>query len=205
MPKKHNNDQAEIIGINGSQCESPIITKRKGIDCVDLSFSCKFFDSFSLDFAVRGCGFGDDRWEVPESNQSRYPGYVTYRIKLQRPKTDYENGIVLRSIVSYITMKVYMRDVRAWDAKVTIADLAMPGGESLALRHAISLDTRRLLERKGIGNASQIIRLTREELCMFEGMTTEAIVSIERSLAARLLFLSTAMIEPWTENEETNS
>lgn len=174
-------------------CLSPITVERIHPKYVKIGFHHDCFTMPFLENGLRGLSHGEKPiWELYKATEDDSP-YYSYYIKLNRDLGE-ETEDILTTIVDRAVKKSYLKEVRTWDIRVDISELAKPLSYQLEDGFNIDSRTKRLLESTGIKNARELSEMTREDLCEIPGMSTEDIARIEKSLAIRGIFLRTAKV-----------
>ncbi|MDO5451605.1 MAG: hypothetical protein Q4F56_00765 [Candidatus Saccharibacteria bacterium] len=174
-------------------CVPPIETERIDFSSAIIRFHNTCFNPEIVDFALGRIKNGQDFWRLFKLNdKSRYfdPLCVNYMVIIDKPPKGQIDEAFCQ-IFSLMSEEVYIRELSAWPSRTSVDELTKVYQLDFSLGATISQKIAKTLKSSGIKNAYDLARLSREELCDFPDMTTQDIFKIEKSLAARGLFLTT--------------
>ncbi len=174
-------------------CVPPIAIERIDYSSAIIRFHTTCFNLEMVKFALGRIKNGQNYWvlyRLGENNRFFDPLWMNYLVLITDPP-QCGNDEAFRHIFSLMSEKAYIMELSAWPSKTSVDELAKVYTLDLSLGATISPKVVNMLKSNGINNAFDLIQMSREELCEIPGMTTQSVFKIEKSLAARGLFLTT--------------
>ena len=175
-------------------CLSPIVVKRISPQSVEIGFHRTCFSMPFLEQGLQGLAHGEDSiWRLYKLTNEENSVYARYEIELTTDLGDSRDDI-LTTIIDRMAAKAYLKEIRTWGNEVNISELVRPHHYKLGDGVNIDSRTKILLEKTGVKNLRELSHMTREDLCEIPGISTIDVAKIEKSLAARGIFLRTAKV-----------
>ena len=185
-------------------CCSPIKVERTSLSTISVGFRIDCFNLTLVDAMMKRIAYMQNHWRlslISSEHQLFQPQYKTYVIRLLKELSEKDRRATFRQILIQISEESYTNEISVWGKETEVEDLIHPHNYVWADGVTISKTTAELLRKAGIGNGTDLIRTTREEICQIPGMTTKEVYRLEKSLASRGLFLRTAEPDEWQESE----
>lgn len=176
-----------------ASCTPPIEMERIDFSSAIIRFKNTCFNPEIVNFALCRIKNGQDFWRLFKLNgESRYfdPLCMTYMVVIDKPPKGQIDEAFCQ-IFAMMTEEVYIRELSVWPSKTSVDELTKVYQLDLSLGATISPSIAKILKLSGINNAYELALHSREELCNIPGITTQDVFKIEKSLAARGLFLTT--------------
>lgn len=178
-------------------CQSPIVIGRSSRYTATIGFRKDCFTVEFIDPVARGALRGDRHWKLYLVEESFSAEHVTYMIQVDNNFDDEAVAATMEAKLGLIAKKVYVAETRTSPKRVAVADLTRPPKYPEDTRLVIMKATSDCLMRAGMKTAADLTLKTRSEICAIPGMSTHEVYKLEKSLAARHLFLLSDDVPEW--------
>lgn len=202
--KTHNNRNIvktiQIPRKKATVCASPIQVERVGWNMISIGFRLDCFEPNLVDLAMRQvCHAQYELYKVGRDNPSYEPMRSTFIVRIVGGYSLSEADEILTQIAALSAKEAYLKEISMRGSKVDVSELATPYAADPFNGSIVNRETVAILRRAGIQNAYEVAKNTREMICQLPGMTTKEVYKLEKSLAARGIYLNAAAVPSWSE------